>query len=160
MTNFVKDTINALLSTNKRDNSKLTKEREARELKKNAFIQEYSKIKQNVLKPVLREIQDQLNHKDIHSEIKENNDTQKRIARELNSITIYFPIIYTTKKTLYDYPYVAFRANSHTETVNVCESTSGPDKKGHVAPIGDYKLSEITPELVREKVMAVLETIL
>lgn len=160
MTNFIKETIDALFSTNHVENPQVIKERAARERKKNAFIEEFNKLKKRVIKPALREIAEHMRDKDLLCDIEENSDTQERIARELNSIAIYFPTQGDTEKKIYEYPYVTFRANSHTETVNIYESTSSPQHRGHTSPVGDYKINQIDKKLVQATVMNVLNSII
>lgn len=159
MTTYVKDTINALLSTNHKENTKAVRERVAREQKKVAFIKEYTDVKNKVIKPAMQEVVEQLKAKGLRCEIQENNDTEQRIARELNSIVIYFPLEDDTPRHSYDFPYIAFRANSHTESVNICENTSAPGRRGHATPVGDYKLDDINTNLVQNTVMNLLDAI-
>ncbi len=90
------------------------------------------------------------------------DEQDERIDHEVKTkdarINIYFLIPEKGYESeLSEYPFVSFIADRRKKKIATQENTNSPNRRGHSGGTGSYPISQITTDLVYQKIMNVLK---
>lgn len=131
--------------------------KEQRQSEEDTFYMEFKRVRTEVIRPAMEDIGNQLKARGHNSQITDVGDERsKRDAKIIMSITIggVPSSTYTPENTVS----VSFSHTGHT-TISIHASTPMQSRRGFAEQRGNYAASEITTDLVEEKILEVLEEV-
>lgn len=159
MKDEVKDEFNSLINRYEERKTKRLKEFKAQKKEEDKFLQEFYLIRKNIIKPAMIEIGELLKSRGQNYQIGEQDEIiEHEVKTKDAEINIYFLIPekgYVSQ--LLEYPFVSFIADRRKKKILTHENTTRPNRGGHSGGTGLYPLSQITTDLVHQKIMNVLK---
>ena len=161
MKDEVKNELNSLINVYEKRKAKQVKKFEAQKRNEDKFLQEFYLIRKNIIKPAMIEIGELLKSRGRNYQIDEQNEIIDHEVKTKDArINIYFLIPEKGHESqLFEYPFVSFIADRRKKKIMTQENTTRPNRRGHSGGTGSYPLSQITTDLVHQKIMNVLKAL-
>ena len=159
MKDKVKNELNSLINGYEKRKAKQVKKIEAQKREEDKFLQEFYLIRKKIIKPAMIEIGELLKSRGRNYQIDEQDEEFDREVKTKDArINIYFLILEKGYESqLFEYPFVSFIADKRKKKIVTQENTTRPNRGGHSGDTGSYSLSQITTDLVHQKIMNVLK---
>ena len=159
MKDEVKNELNSLINGYEERKAKQVKKFEAQKREEDKFLQEFYLIRKKIIKPAMIEIGELLKSRGRNYQIDEQNEMIDHEVKTKDArINIYFLILEKGYESqLFEYPFVSFIADKRKKKIVTQENTTRPNRGGHSGDTGSYSLSQITTDLVHQKIMNVLK---
>jgi len=159
MKDEVKNELNSLINGYEERKAKQVKKFEAQKREEDKFLQEFYLIRKKIIKPAMIEIGELLKSRGRNYQIDEQNEMIDHEVKTKDArINIYFLIHEKGDiSQLLEYPFVSFIADRRKKKILTHENTIRPNRGGHSGGTGSYPLSQITTDLVHQKIMNVLK---
>jgi len=159
MKDKVKNELNSLINGYEKRKAKQVKKFEAQKREEDKFLQEFYLIRKKIIKPAMIEIGELLKSRGRNYQIDEQDEEFDREVKTKDArINIYFLILEKGYESqLFEYPFVSFIADKRKKKIVTQENTTRPNRGGHSGDTGSYSLSQITTDLVHQKIMNVLK---
>ncbi len=156
-----KNELNSLINVYEKRKVKQVKKFEAQKRKEDKFLQEFYLIRKNIIKSAMIEIGELLKSRGRNYQIDEQNEIIDHEVKTKDArINIYFLIPEKGHESqLFEYPFISFIADRRKKKVVTQENTTSPNRRGHPGGTGSYSLSQITTDLVHQKIMNVLKAL-
>lgn len=159
MKDEVKNELNSLINGYEERKTRQVKKIEVKKGEEDKFLQEFYLIRKKIIKLAMIEIGELLKSRGQNYQIDEQDEMVDREAKTKDArISIYFLIPekgYVSQ--LLKYPSVSFIADRREKKIWTHENTIGPNRGGQSGGTGSYPLSQITTDLVHQKIMHVLK---
>ena len=159
MKDKVKNELNSLINGYEKRKAKQVKKFEAQKREEDKFLQEFYLIRKKIIKPAMIEIGELLKSRGRNYQIDEQDEEFDREVKTKDArINVYFLILEKGYESqLFEYPFVSFIADKRKKKIVTQENTTRPNRGGHSGDTGSYSLSQITTDLVHQKIMNVLK---
>ena len=159
MKDKVKNELNSLINGYEKRKAKQVKKFEAQKREEDKFLQEFYLIRKKIIKPAMIEIGELLKSRGRNYQIDEQDEEFNREVKTKDArINVYFLILEKGYESqLFEYPFVSFIADKRKKKIVTQENTTRPNRGGHSGDTGSYSLSQITTDLVHQKIMNVLK---
>ena len=159
MKDKVKNELNSLINGYEKRKAKQVKKFEAQKREEDKFLQEFYLIRKKIIKPAMIEIGELLKSRGRNYQIDEQDEEFDREVKTKDArINVYFLILEKGYESqLFEYPFVSFIADKRKKKIVTRENTTRPNRGGHSGDTGSYSLSQITTDLVHQKIMNVLK---
>jgi len=158
-----KNEIEKIMNLYKDDLSGLTEKRKAEKEAQQKFIDEFDKLKSEIIWPVIVEVGNYLTEygHDYHiSEEKEYIDATAVYHPASIAFNIYPSVLSDDFKKPESAPYIIFIANPYQKKINITVSTMIPGEGGFVGSHGDFDFNQLSKELVETEIVNVLKNTL
>ena len=161
MKDEVKNELNSLINGYEERKVKQVKKFEARKRKEDKFLKDFYLIRNKIIKPAMIEIGELLKSRGRKYQIDEQDEIIDHEVKTKDArINIYFLIPEKGHESqLFEYPFASFIANRRKKKIMTQENTTRPNRRGHSGGTGSYPLSQITTDLVHQKIMNVLKAL-
>lgn len=136
------------------DKENLDKKRVQEKIKsdQDIFLENYAEVVATVIRPALREFSEAIKTRGQQCMITENDGSSKISV----GISLKSPESYSTSSGR-DYPFITFNASTADKSVWIRISTIAPNHGGSTGNGGNYKLNQMTLEIVEKEVTGWLE---
>ena len=132
------------------------------EQERDAFLSEFVDVRERVIRPVLDDIGAQLTRRGHQFSIDSRDFNPENSGSDNQAeITMRFYIGKSQARSHlnYEYPSLSFIAQRHQKNVVLHSSNMTPGYGGSSGPRGNYKISEITKDLVTRELLKVISEV-
>ena len=159
MKDEVKNELNSLINGYEERKTKQVKKIEVQGREEDKFLQEFYLIRKNIIKLAMIEIGELLKSRGQNYQIDEQGEMSDHEVKAKDArINMYFLIPEKgCASQLHKYPSISFIADRREKKIWTHENTIGPNRGGQSGGTGSYPLSQITTDLVLQKIMHVLK---
>jgi len=157
------DELQGLMNRYKEDLQGLRSKKEEEKRNQTLFEEKFEKLKHEVIWPVFIEVGNELNKYGHDYHVSEDREYVDATASYKPGILVFNIYPATVDRAYYkpeSTPYIAFVANKYAMKVGIEVSTIMPNEGGVVGSHGEYRLEEISKELVEKEVVNVLKNTL
>jgi len=128
------------------------------------FIEEFKRLRTEVIRPVMEEFGVELRQRGHEYEIEERDETHDYEGRTLSAhitMTVYPKDIERNEftKRFSDTPYVWFHASTYEKKIHVGSSNIMTGRGGSGGPTGEYEITQVNHNFVEQQVARGLERI-
>lgn len=158
-----KEELGKLMSLYQNDQAGLSAKKEEEKTAQAKFVEEFEKLKHEIIWPVLVEVGNELTKygQDYHvSEEKEYVDATASFHPAHMTFNIYPSSLAPEFRKPESAPYVSFVSDNYAKKVNVMVSTMVPGEGGSIGSFGEYDALQITPDFVESELINVLKNTL
>ncbi len=155
MRDDLKRQLDELFSKREAAKSTAAVQKQATESKEAAFLREFVAVQDQVIRPAMQEIGDMLSAKGFKFNITSRKEESDPDNRQRASIECVFYDAADDDWDPHQCPKFSLICQKEKGNVLLHASTIAPRRGGASGPVGEYKLSDLTADLVQKKILGV-----
>lgn len=161
MTEQLKTALDEIFVAHDEKKRQLAKKKSERELIEQAFVDEFYKCRDSIIRPTFEAIGEYVKTKGYNYRIDTVEEQRDRDGRyQSPSISIIFLLGGgDTYSRINEYPHLTVNCSKSSSTLTFFESTMSPGRGGHSGSAGETTPNKITAELINAKVVAILKQV-
>lgn len=161
MSDKLKTELEAIFNAHGETKKQAERQKSEREQREEAFVQSFYAIRESVIRPTFDTVGEYVKAKGYKYQIENNEESSDRDGRyQPPSISIRFLVGENDRHyRAHEYPHLSVICEKGAAKLRFHESTMSPGRGGHAGGAGDTTPSEITPDLINQKLLNVLREV-
>lgn len=126
------------------------------ETKEQIFLREFMEARESIIRPAMEEIGEYVKSKGHNYEVSTEDDSPSLDSRSRSTPASIHLTLGDGHRPSHEFPGFSVICEKGQQKVRFHESTMWPGRGGHAGSAGEASLSEVTKDLVQEKILKVV----